>query len=420
MSATAFPIADADRCVKCALCLPHCPTYRVSKDEGESPRGRIALMQGMASGALEPSPALAAHLDHCLACRACEAVCPAEVPYGKLIDAARAELRRHGHREPWFARHFASHMRHRLRRRLLQRFMYLAERSGLSRLARRFGPKLLKRMLGYVPVVVPPRDWQERYMPRKELGGEVQIFTGCVADIVQPQVTAATIAMLNALGVVVYIPRSQVCCGALDQHAGRSAQATRLARENLAAFAGEAPVLGSASGCTATLKEYVQLAGPAAAGFAARVQDVSAYVAGHKRTGKIEYKAWPTKTLVHAPCTLRNVLKDDKAGFELLKLIPGLKLKALPAGMGCCGAAGSYMLTEAEQADAFADAYADCIKEQQAGLLVTSNVGCAMHLRAALIRHGVRIPVLHPIEVLARQLPDSLYRPGMDVTVRGR
>src|SRR5579863_2764734 len=107
-----FPLAEADKCVKCALCLPHCPTYRVTLDEGESPRGRIALMQGLATGALEASPRLEAHLDHCLGCRACEAVCPAEVPYGKLIDATRLELRRRGHGERLGVRLFAFVMRH--------------------------------------------------------------------------------------------------------------------------------------------------------------------------------------------------------------------------------------------------------------------------------------------------------------------
>src|SRR5579859_3655762 len=105
-----FPLADADKCVKCALCLPHCPTYRVTLDEGESPRGRIALMQGLATGALDATPRLAAHLDHCLACRACEAVCPAEVPYGRLIDSARQVLTSRGRGEPLGARAFASLM----------------------------------------------------------------------------------------------------------------------------------------------------------------------------------------------------------------------------------------------------------------------------------------------------------------------
>jgi glycolate oxidase iron-sulfur subunit len=243
---------------------------------------------------------------------------------------------------------------------------------------------------------------------------------GCVADISQPQVTASAIAMLNALGVEVLIPKDQGCCGALDQHAGRADKAAKLARANLAAFGGDTAILGSASGCTASLKEYQQIAGPDAAGFASRVQDLGSYLANHPLISKIEFKPWNARVLVQAPCTQRNVLKSEKSAVDLVKLVPGLTVKTIPASMGCCGAAGSYMLTEPEKADAFADAYAAYIQEQKAEVLVTSNVGCAMHLRAALVRRGVRIPVLHPVEVLAPQLPDSLYKPGMDITMRGR
>jgi len=179
-------------------------------------------------------------------------------------------------------------------------------------------------------------------------------------------------------------------------------------------------VLGTASGCTASLKEYVQVAGPDAAGFAARVEDVSAYLARHPLIDQVDFKPWNAKALVQAPCTQRNVLKSERAAFDLVQLIPGLKVQPIPASMGCCGAAGSYMLTEPEKADAFADAYATFIKEQQADVLITSNVGCALHLRAALVRVGIRIPVLHPIELLAQQLPDAMYKPGMDITTRGR
>lgn len=421
MNASAFPLADADKCVKCALCLPHCPTYKLAKDEGESPRGRIALMQGMATGALQLTPGLAAHLDQCLACRACEAVCPAEVPYGKLIDAGRAELRRRGHREPWLVRHFTSHMRRPWRRRLLQRAMVFGDRTGLTRLAERIGPALLKRMLRYMPAVPkPPRHWEESYAPRKARDEKVSLFLGCVADMVQPQVTASAIAVLNAIGIEVLIPRTQVCCGALDQHAGRPEQAAALARANVAAFSGDTPVLGTASGCTASLVEYEKVAGPGAQAFAVRVEDLSAWLARDKIVPQIDFKPWNALALVQAPCTQRNVLKTEKAGFELLRLIPDLKVKAIPASMGCCGAAGSYMLTEPEKADALADAYAAYIEQQKAQVLITSNVGCAMHLRAALARRGVRIAVLHPIELLAQQLPDSMYKPGMDITTRGR
>lgn len=420
MSAPAFPIADADKCVKCALCLPHCPTYRVSKDEGESPRGRIALMQGMATGALELTPRLVAHLDQCLACRACEAVCPAEVPYGKLIDAGRAELRRRGHGEPLNARLFAFFMRGRGRRHLLQGLLRFSDQIGLHHLLQGSGPASLRRLTKLLPVIPKPKRWEPIYAPRKERGKEVSLFLGCVADISQPQVTASAIALLNAIGVSVQIPKSQGCCGALDQHAGRTGKAKELARKNLAAFTGDAPILGTASGCTASLVEYEQVAGPEAKAFAARVQDIGAWLAEDRILQKVEFKAWNAKVLVQAPCTQRNVLKTEKSSVTLLKLIPGLAIKPIPASMGCCGAAGSYMLNEAEKADAFADAYAAYIQEQKADALITSNVGCAMHLRAALARHGIRIAVLHPIELLAQQLPDSLYKPGMDITTRGR
>jgi glycolate oxidase iron-sulfur subunit len=423
MSAPAFPLADADKCVKCALCLPHCPTYRVSKDEGESPRGRIALMQGLVTGKLELTPRVEAHLDQCLACRACEAVCPAEVPYGKLIDAARAELRRRGHGEPWVARHFAYHMRHGFQRRMGQRFLWWMDQSGFLHLLVRWrglGSSTLRRMLALLPVVPKPKRWEPVYSPRKARDEKVSLFLGCVADITQPQVTASAIALLNAIGIEVHIPKAQGCCGALDQHAGRTAKAAELARKNLRAFTGDAPILGTASGCTASLVEYEQVAGPEAKGFAARVEDIGAWLARDRILPQIEFKSWNARALVQAPCTQRNVLKTEKSAFDLVKLIPGLMVKPIPASMGCCGAAGSYMLTEPEKADAFADAYAVYIQEQKAEVLITSNVGCAMHLRAALVRRGIRIPVLHPIELLAQQLPDSMYKPGMDITTRGR
>jgi glycolate oxidase iron-sulfur subunit len=271
-----------------------------------------------------------------------------------------------------------------------------------------------------MPALPKPKRWEPSYAPRKQREEKVSLFLGCVADIAQPQVTASAIALINAIGVEVLIPKAQGCCGALDQHAGRADKAARLARANLAAFSGDTPILGTASGCTASLVDYEQIAGPVAKGFAARVQDISAWLARDPILPQVEFKPWNALALVQAPCTQRNVLKTEKSAVDLLKLIPGLKVKAIPASMGCCGAAGSYMLTEPEQADAFADAYADYIKQQQAAMLITSNVGCALHLRAALVRVGIRIPVLHPIEVLALQLPDSMYKPGMDITMRGK
>jgi glycolate oxidase iron-sulfur subunit len=377
-------------------------------------------MQGLVTGKLELTPRVEAHLDQCLACRACEAVCPADVPYGKLIDAGRAELRRRGHSEPLKARLFAFFMRSPARVHFLQGLLKLADRSGLSGFMLKSGPAPLRRLARLMPILPKPRRWDPAYGPRKAREEKVSLFLGCVADIAQPQVTASAIAVLNAIGVEVLIPKSQGCCGALDQHAGRADKAARLARTNMTAFVGDTPILGTATGCTASLVDYEQIAGPEAKGFAARVEDISAWLARDTILPKVEFKPWNARALVQAPCTQRNVLKSEKSAFDLVKLIPGLVVKPIPASLGCCGAAGSYMLTEPEKADAFANAYAAHIQEQKAELLITSNVGCALHLRAALVRRGVRIPVLHPIEVLALQLPDSMYKPGMDITRRGR
>ncbi|HEV2333185.1 MAG TPA: heterodisulfide reductase-related iron-sulfur binding cluster, partial [Gammaproteobacteria bacterium] len=368
-------------------------------------------MQGLATGVLEATPRLAAHLDHCLACRACEAVCPAEVPYGRLIDAARLELRRRGHGEPGSARLFALFMRGRFLRRLFHRLLWLSGRLKLTALMGRIGPASLRRRIELLPLVMKPKAWREVYSSRAATGEKVSLFLGCVADISQPQVTAAAIGVLNALGVEVALPRAQGCCGALDQHAGRRGEALHLARSNLAAFSGSAVVLGTASGCLATLKDYPDILGAAATDFSARVMDVSQFIGGHKRFPKILFEPWKAKVLVQTPCTLRNVLKTGATVPELLHRIPKLEVLSLPASLGCCGAAGSYMLTQPEQADAFAAEFVAAIAKQKPDVLVSSNVGCAMHLQAALRRKGLDIPVMHPVEVLSRQLPEALYRP---------
>ena len=405
---TDFPLADADKCVKCALCLPHCPTYRESLDEGESPRGRIALMQGFATSALEITPTLTGHLDRCLACRACEAVCPAEVPYGKLIDAARAQLVRHGRQEPRMARAFAVCMRHPWLLRCLHVLLWLTQFFGLHKLA--FISPQLQRLVKMLPQLIAPHRWHSANLPSHNGRQEVELFLGCIARITQPGVMRASIKILNTLGYSVRIPDGQTCCGALDQHAGRVAQASAQALKNLEAFSSDTavPLLHTASGCGATLGEYPLLvADPRAAAFSTRSQDISAFLAGQAQLKQIKFKPLPAKVLLHSPCTLKNVLKTDKAVADLLRCIPELKLEILPNSVGCCGAAGSYVMTEPQIADRLADHIVTAVEKAHPTIVVTSNVGCSLHLRAALQRHGQEIPLLHPLELLAQQLPDE-------------
>ena len=399
-----FPLVDADKCVKCALCLPHCPTYRETLDEGESPRGRIALMQGFATGALAITPRLAGHLDRCLGCRACEAVCPAEVPYGKLLDAARRELLRHGHREPLMARAFAWWLRNPSRMRFLNLSLWCAQRLGVARLAK-FIPRLT-RLAQLLPAVRPPQRRQVRYAVADN-PAEVQLFLGCIARVVQPQVTDASLRLLNVLGYSVRLPEHQTCCGALDQHAGRSEQAVLLVQKNLEAFdtGGGVPLLHTASGCGATLAEYPLLVNDArAASFSARAQDICEFIVQAPRLRQIQFRPWPARVLIHSPCTLKNVLKTERAAKQALRYIPQLQVDTLPGSVGCCGAAGSYILNEPQMADRLADEIMQTIAALRPDAVVTSNVGCALQLRAALRRRHLDIPTLHPAEVLARQL----------------
>ena len=399
-----FPLADADKCVKCALCLPHCPTWRETHNEAESPRGRIALMQGFATGALEITPRLAAHLDQCLGCRACEAVCPAEVPYGKLIDAAHAALQAHGQRETRLARILAWWVSRDWRLYLLHTLFWLSQKSGLQQLAGLVRP--LRRLTRLMPALHAPARRQVHYPANGNKRGEVNLFLGCIARITEPRITDACITLLNASGYDVHVPAAQRCCGALDQHAGRLQAAARCATDNIAAFnANQEPVISTASGCGATLIEYGRIAGnTAGAGFAGRHRDISEFLAAPGVLDKAAFAAWPVTVVLHSPCTLRNVLKSEQHALALLRRIPELNVVALPASTGCCGAAGSYLLNQPQMSDRLGDRVAGEIAQRQPVALITSNTGCAMHLAAALGRRDQPLPVMHPVEVLVQQL----------------
>lgn len=397
-----FPLADADRCVKCALCLPHCPTYRLSREESESPRGRIALMQAVAQGELEPSERLAGHLERCLGCRNCEPVCPADVPYGRLIDAGQAMLAARGRRrrsEEFAARALASPGWLRgigLMARLYQYtgLQWLAEASLL-----RLAPPL-RRLSRLLPALPRHRRW-----PQEAGQGEpVQLFLGCLADELDPGVTEATLQLLCAAGHEVRIPASQGCCGAPDQHGGRPECARRLAQRNVETFAGQDPILATASGCTATLLEYPELRSDAEhADFSNRVRDICGYLLERGPSG-FDLRPLHARALVHVPCSQRNVVGSAQAPEAISRWIPGLDVATLESKGQCCGAAGSYIVSQPKNSDALGAGLAERVLRERPDYLLTTNIGCKLQLKAHLKAAGSPIVVLHPVELLARQL----------------
>lgn len=401
----------------CGLCLPHCPTYLKTRDEGESPRGRIALMQGLTSGRLELSARLEAHLDHCLGCRACEAACPSGVPYGELIDAVRADIEARRVRP----------LRQRVARNLLAGIvldkrlgqvlgvlLHVYRGSGLQRLLRwtgllsRFGLASLDRLVNPFPV---PHSWKPYYPPKTEERGQIALFTGCVANAVDQATLRATVNVLTRLGIGVHVPSSQACCGALHLHAGKPEEARALARRNLAAFVPlhVDAVLFAASSCGAQLTEYPMLLdedGPAAQ-FSSAVKDAIPFLNSLEWPEHVQLAPLPARVAVHEPCSVTHVLRRPGQAQALLSRIPDIELVPLPENSRCCGAAGSYMITQPEMAQALlADKLAHLGRVAPA-ILATSNLGCALHLLAGIREAGLDIEVVHPIALIERQMVDN-------------
>jgi len=426
--------SEADQCVKCGLCLPHCPTYRKTQDEGDSPRGRIALMQALADDRLPAGGRLAFHLDRCLACRACERACPSGVRYGPLIDASRALLgqTRQAHdRGAWLHNRLLSWTAAGQRRpRQAARLLRFYRSSGLRWLARRSGllrGLRLDRADSLLPAQAPAphRRRLEYYPPRGPERGRVALFAGCMTDLFTPDTLDASIRLLTLAGYGVHLPPGQGCCGAMHLHAGDLTQAGALARRNLSAFNALQcdAVLYTASGCGATLREY-PVAPPhepgAAEGFAAPVLDVTQFLADVEWPADVSFKSLARRAAIQDPCLQRNVLRDVTPPYRLLERIPGLEIVPLPGNDQCCGAAGAYMLEQPELSDALRADKLDALQRSGAEILVSSNIGCAIHLAAGLREMGSNVEAVHPVVLLERQIQGKREKSKGNVSASGR
>jgi len=396
--AFAGELAGADRCVLCGMCLPHCPTYGVQRVEGDSPRGRITLMQGLAQGRLEPrNPRLRMHLEGCLGCRSCEAVCPAGVRFGELMDHGRHVLHTYpaGRWERVAGALSGPLRRSALRRRGLRRvgalvgrlarglgLAHLLPRSTLPGRTLRHVAASMQRLPALKPSAVPD-------------AADVCLFTGCMdAFFTGPDLQAA-LELLDRLGIRAAIPAGQVCCGAIDQHLGRLDDAEDLQTSNLQAFAGTRPVLVLDSGCQAQLREYP------AEGWQGRVTSLTGFLAGIP-VEDFPWRTDPVSVALHLPCTLRNVTRETDRIRSLLQRLPGVEVVALAPPQNCCGAGGTAMLTQPEMADTLGRETLQALHGPQPDVIVSPNVGCSVHLRALQTGDGPRI--LSPARFLRERL----------------
>lgn len=389
-----------DQCVKCGLCLPVCPTYRLERHEADSPRGRIALVQGLAAGTLTASPVLERHLDGCLSCRACELVCPAEVSYSAIADAGRELLGRERPQRLRLARALQPWLASIAGRGLLRVAIRIGQRLGLLQLADRLPARW--RRLARMALYPVGRSNGQPGAAMAEEAQTLRLFRGCVTDIFERDALSATVRLLERAGYRVEAPRGQTCCGALSQHAGDLEAARGCAERNLRAMPGSEPVVATASGCAAALRDYPDLMGASASAWSAAVTDPATLLA--QRLQRLSFGRLRARVAVHTPCTQRNVLRSAAATATLLRQIPDLEIVELDPQQQCCGAAGIYFLTQPDTADRLLDEKLSRIAQLSPDLVLSSNIGCSLHLAAGMRGRGLQIPLRHPLTLLAAQL----------------
>lgn len=371
------------------MCLPHCPTYGLSKQEADSPRGRISLLKALGDGSIAADDThLNEHLDGCLQCRACENICPSQVPFSALMDAGHA--RRSKPSLSWkLSRYWTTHRRFRgFSRHFIQ--LHNAFRVALFN---PLLPKTLQRMQAYLPKIT--KSNHSAIQPFQE---RIVLFRDCASEVFDPQTHDSVIQLLNALGVEAILPDTE-CCGALAAHQGHKQDADHLSEHNMAACKKhhDLPVLGCTSGCTAQLLDYPEP-------FAQRVDDVGRFILNHPNLSQLQFNALNKTAAVHLPCTLRNVIKAAGTSKSLLSLIPDLQIDEVTENHLCCGSAGSHMLTHPVQADRLLKPKLDDVETRQPDYLITHNIGCNLHWQHGLKQRGLAATVVSPFTLLAQQL----------------
>jgi glycolate oxidase iron-sulfur subunit len=395
------------KCVHCGFCLASCPTYQTLGEEMDSPRGRIVLMKAALEGGLTVEETLP-FIDRCLGCLACVTACPSGVPYQDLLMPYRelAEERR--------SRPAAQNVARRLAERTLpypRRFALAARGGRLVRRWRATLPDPLATMLELIPAKLPQAKPLPAFYPA--VGpprARVALLTGCVQQVLAPQINWATLRVLAKNGIEVVLPPGQGCCGALLMHNGSAAAARAMARQNRGAFPADVDaIITNAAGCGSAMKEYGLLfAGQPdqaeATVFGQRVRDIAEFLdeLGIEAPPPLRM---PLRVAYHDACHLAHAQRVAEAPRRLLAAIPDVTLVEVAEGELCCGSAGSYNFEQPAIAAALGRRKAHNILRQEPQLVATGNIGCIVQLRRFLDRPGPPIPVLHTVELL-----DLAYR----------
>jgi glycolate oxidase iron-sulfur subunit len=443
--------AELNTCIHCGLCLTACPTYRTLKVEPDSPRGRLYLMRGLAEGRIAPSDPLVGHLDRCLDCRACETVCPAGVPYSRLLEATRGQVQRRwrkgsplrllGH---WVLKSVLPDAGRVALAADLLRLGQLPPLAALlaTPLARALMPRFARQGLEMTPALKPARERSlesvaarlpegarlERgsaalvFHPAGTAKGHVAFHTSCIMPAMFPDENHESVRLMVIAGLRVTVPRAQTCCGALQAHAGLRREARALAVENARAFEGTYDfVVSNSAGCGAALRESGHLVADTPAADAAHrlselTRDVAEILAHYDlprppaamRAPGGEARA--LRVTYHDACHLAHAQRVREAPRRLLRALPGVEFVALPNADWCCGSAGVYNLTHADMAEAQLGPKLDSVASVTPDVVVASNPGCLLHMRRGAAARGMAPRFVHLVELLGEAYPPPASR----------
>ncbi len=433
------------QCIHCGMCLPTCPTYDATKLERNSPRGRIALMRGIAEAKLEVTREFGEELYFCLGCLACETACPAGVNYAVMFEEARADIEQaqvlsNGKRNLVRAVTLRWMFTHPLILRAFGRMMYAYQASGLEALVRSLRltqilPKQLRELEPLTPRV--QRQFSDelirsREYPAGKVRARVGMLTGCVQDLAFPDVNRDTVDVLLANGCEVITPRTQYCCGSLHAHNGELELSREMARRNIrdmeracGSLESLDAIISNAAGCGSHLKHYDRLLKEdsefveRAKLWSARMKDVHEWL---MEIGPVA----PTGTgeavsvTYHEACHLCHGQKITRQPRDLLKLIPGLKLTELPESTWCCGSAGIYNITQPEMSRKLLERKLANVDRTHARVVASGNPGCTVQLVAGLRETGRNVEVVHPVTLLARAYRASHDLPAHNAQLTNR
>lgn len=392
-------IPEAGECMRCGMCVSHCPTFRLFEIDEETPRRRIRTISKLLLENQPISQDERLHLNNCTQCRACEPACPSHMAYGQLFDQAQLTLQANPH---WLAKIAFWLIDHKHWRVRLMPLLALYLKSGLQKPLRKTG--LLKKLgLADAEALLdqPALKSLNSLYPTPALRrGTVALFTGCIAEQFDRDTLTSGIKLLNMIGFDVLVPPQQACCGAIHQHNGQSA--AELIANNLKVFNAldvEA-VIHTATGCGVMLSEYQTEETADSQQFCRRLADINGFLLQHW-PDSLKLEPARLKVAVHEPCSQRNVLKNQQAVYDLLEKIPDMTVVPLANNTLCCGAGGSYMLTHPENAGQLRLLKQEAIHQAQPYRVVSSNFGCAVFLTTPVDK------ILHPLVLLAQQLPPS-------------